>query len=154
MGVPPNHPFLDGFSIINHPAEMGEPHKWKPPRSPKYSPVTFVMIIHRLWKTSTGPALRPCWVSNLEAMAMERLWREGLLARPAMAAMGDFMGSHPFHGNCEFCEITTNQHQPTIDDLWRNEVVVFHPRKPFVKPWRPDAFPTGPSPMMWPDPPG
>ena len=30
MGVPPNHPFIDGFSLINHPF-WGYPHLWKPP---------------------------------------------------------------------------------------------------------------------------
>ena len=27
--VPPNHPFIDGFSLVNHPA-MGVPHLWNP----------------------------------------------------------------------------------------------------------------------------
>ena len=30
MGVPPNHPFIDGSSLINHPA-IRYPHQWKPP---------------------------------------------------------------------------------------------------------------------------
>ena len=34
MGVPPNHPnhpFIDGFSIINHPASLVYHHLWNPP---------------------------------------------------------------------------------------------------------------------------
>ena len=31
MVVPPSHPFIDGFSITNHPASLGYPHLWKTP---------------------------------------------------------------------------------------------------------------------------
>ena len=38
MGVPPNHLFLMGFSIINH--WFWYPHLWKPPNHPRLSPKT------------------------------------------------------------------------------------------------------------------
>ena len=41
MGVPANHPFLDGFSIINHPA-IGYPHLWKP----RYN--IYIYITHKV----------------------------------------------------------------------------------------------------------
>ena len=31
IGVPPNHPFIDGFSLKNHPAMRVPPWPWKPP---------------------------------------------------------------------------------------------------------------------------
>ena len=33
IGVPPNHPFIGGFSLVNHPA-IGYPLLWKPPQRP------------------------------------------------------------------------------------------------------------------------
>ena len=40
MGVLLNHPFIDGFSLINHPA-IGCPDLWKPPHVRNISPRIF-----------------------------------------------------------------------------------------------------------------
>ena len=43
IGVPPNHPFIDGFSLINHPA-IGDPLFMDPPISFQYLQLRFCYI--------------------------------------------------------------------------------------------------------------
>ena len=71
IGAPPNYPFIDGLSLINHPA-IGYPHLWKPPYC--NGDIITIFTTHGKPSLDTQNKWKSCGIFSWHWGSTRRIW--------------------------------------------------------------------------------